>query len=455
MMTGLFIKNGPIFMEKTKVKGASFSLKEKIMEICTVKNIMKWLLIFVSSIATSQQPISNQAYSPLLHTPQAYPAGNPLGYPAIGLFSGEVIEFHFDLTENIFETYNYGVIHCDHNWIPSDLHTNEYIQGFPTSQISEMEASFGTMYNYVHYSFRYPDDMSTPRYSGNYAMVVFTGSEITARENWLITYRFIVYENAVNVLPRVIPSSIIAQRYTSQEVDFDINHKDFRIIDPGRDINVSILQNFDWKQSKHGLKPIFIKPDVLTFDYNMGENNFEGANEWRFFEAKDIRFNSSEVETITSEDDGYHVYLRPDLIEGKRAYSTWQDLNGNFLIKNDLGGDPHVEADYVWVHFTLLMPKAEEAEVYIKGRFNEYNTEKSTCIYDETAGAYKCIMLLKQGYYNYRYVLRDRYYSTDNVRFTEGSHAVTENIYHVIVYMNDRNLGCDRIIGVKAVPSVQ
>jgi len=427
----------------------------KNIDFCRVNKIFLFLLTFCFYAASAQQPIANEAFSAMLHTPQCYPAGNPLGYPAIGLMSGEAIEFHFDIMENSFETYNYGVIHCDHNWNPSDLHSNEYIQGFPSNQISDMEPSFGTMYNYVHYSFQYPDEMSTPRYSGNYAMVVYSGSDILDRKFWLISYRFIVYESAVNILPRVIPSSIIANRFTSQEVDFDINHKDFRIIDPMRDLHVSILQNFDWQQSRNGLKPIFIKPDVLTFDYTMGENNFDGANEWRAFEVKDVRFNSSEVETITLEEDGYHVYLRPDLIEGKRAYATWQDINGNFLIRNDLGGDDEVESEYLWAHFTLVMPQAEEAEVFIQGRFNEFKTENVSCTYDESVGAYKCKILLKQGYYNYRYVLRDRFYSADNVRFTEGSHAVTENVYHVLVYMYDRNLGCDRIIAAKAVQSIQ
>lgn len=412
------------------------------------------LFIFFTGIcAHGQDPVQNAVFSELLKTPQVYPLNNPMGYPAIGLFSGEMLEFHFDIMDNNFDTYNYGIIHCDHNWIPSDLETSEYIQGFPVDQISEMEPSFGTMNNYVHYSFQYPDDMSIPRYSGNYAMVVYTGNDRLDRSSWLITYRFIVYENAVSVLPRVTHSSIIANRYISQEVDFDINHKDFRILDPMREINVSILQNFDWNNSKKELKPIFIKPDVLTFDYSMGENNFEGGNEWRAFEVKDVRFNSSEVEAIVPEDDGYHVYLRPDIPEGKRAYTTWQDINGNFLVKNDLGGNDQVESEYVWVHFVLVMPQAEEAELRIQGKFNEYNTEEVVCNYDKSVSAYKCKILLKQGYYNYRYVLRDRFYSADNIRFTEGSHSITENVYHVIVYMYDRNLGCDRIIGVKAVQS--
>jgi hypothetical protein len=44
--------------------------------------------------------------------------------------------------------------------------------------------------------------------------------------------------------------------------------------------------------------------------------------------------------------------------------------------------------------------------------------------------------------------LRDLYNSADNIKVTEGSHAVTENDYHVIMYMWDRALGADRVIAV-------
>lgn len=213
------------------------------------------------------------------------------------------------------------------------------------------------------------------------------------------------------------------------------------------DINALIIQNFDWTRTSQFLKPIFIQPDILTFDYFSGENTFEGCAEWRFFEFKDVRYQSSQVEHIAQLDDGYHVYLRPAVPEGKRSYSNWQDLNGNYLVKNDQAGDDHIEADYMWVHFVLQMPELSDAGVFIEGAFNRYG-EPDACSYDRGLGAYTAKLLLKQGYYNYRFFLRDQYNSANNIRVTEGSHAATENDYTIIMYMFDRRLGFDRVISI-------
>jgi hypothetical protein len=95
------------------------------------------------------------------------------------------------------------------------------------------------------------------------------------------------------------------------------------------------------------------------------------------------------------------------------------------------------------------MPEISDAGVYIEGAFNQYG-QLDACTYDKGLGAYTTKLLLKQGYYNYRFVLRDLYQSADNIRVTEGSHAGTENDYHIIMYMWDRAMGADRVISVAA-----
>ncbi|MFM7725843.1 MAG: type IX secretion system plug protein domain-containing protein, partial [Flavobacteriales bacterium] len=252
-------------------------------------------------------------------------------------------------------------------WKPSDLESGQYIRGFATNQISDIQYSFNTLTNYIHYRFNYPTDISQPTLSGNYALVIFSGSDLSDRSTWVLSLRMVVYELQTTIRSNVHASSIIADRYTHQEIDFDLAHKGFSINDPMNDIHALIIQNFDWKRTSEFLKPIFIQPDVLTFDYFSGENTFEGCAEWRFFEMKDLRYQSSQVEHIAQLDDGYHVYLRPCVPEGKRAYSSWQDLNGNFLVKNDQGGDDQIEADYTWVHFVLTMPEISDAGVFIEG----------------------------------------------------------------------------------------
>ena len=410
---------------------------------------MFFLLLCAGGASLAQQALAPRSFNENIHSIQVYPEGNKLGYPLIALGSGERLEFHFDMFADEIESLRFGVLHCDHDWKPSSLDYPQYVRGFQSDQISDIEYSFNTLFDFIHYQFSYPTDMSQLTLSGNYAMIVYSGMDINDEATRLVVYRFVVYEQQATVRANVHASSIIAQRYTHQEVDFDLAHKGTSINDPMHDIHALILQNFNWKRSSNYLKPIFIQPDVLTFDYFGGENTFEGCAEWRFFEMKDLRYQSNQVEHIAQLDDGYHVYLRPCVPEGKRAYSSWQDINGNFLVKNDQGGDDDLEADYVWAHVVLQMPEISDAAVLIEGAFNAYE-KPFPCTYDPGLRAYTAKLLLKQGYYNYRFLLRDKYVSNDNIAVIEGSHAATENDYHIIIYMYDRTIGADRIIAVAA-----
>jgi len=273
-----------------------------------------------------------------------------------------------------------------------------------------------------------------------------------------------VYELVVNLTAKAKSSVVIPDRFKKQQVDFNVYHKDFRIFvyhkdfrifDPMRDVSATIIQNMDWNSSVSGLKPVFIKMEELTFDYSSGQNSFVAGTEWRHFEMKNVRFASSEVESIMYEADGFHVNLRPDLPQGGRAYSTETDINGNYLIRNDQGDDSDLEAEYVWVNFYLQMAEVSEGDVLIEGRFTDFLSQPIVCKYDAVKKGYTAKVLMKQGYYNYRYAIRDRYRAEDNITYTEGSDAQTENDYAVIIYMNDRNLDCDRILALRMLNSVK
>ncbi len=400
----------------------------------------------------SQDIFKNQCFTDQIRSAQVYPTDNPLGYPIIDLHGTSTLEFHFDLMNTISTTYRYAAIHCDQNWQMSDIDPQEYLQGFATDQISDFDIAFNTRYEFVHYQFTFPNDMMKPRYSGNYAIVVFSGTDVTDKSSWVLTYRILIYEEQVLFRAKVNDSSIISQRYKSQEIDFDLIFNDFRIIDPMRDINLTILQNMNWDNSVNQLKPIFVKPTELTFDYNE-ENNFGGGSEWRQFEVKSLGYASLKVEDIVLEDDGYNVYLRADIPTAKNAYSSQTDLNGNWLIKNDEASNSHLEAEYVWVHFKLVMPEIEEGQVRIDGRFDDLENSPLICTYDKTQRAYVCKALMKQGFYNYRYLFSDKFMAKDDVSVIEGNHTQTENDYHIVAYMFDRNMECDRIIGIAALNS--
>ncbi len=407
------------------------------------------------STAHALPAFKNQAIGDNFKSVQVYPSGNPLGYPIVALGSGESLEFHFDEMTTDLNNYQFAALHCTHDWELSDIDAMEYLQGFPTQSITNYEASFNTQVEYVHHRFNFPNDMMRPKYSGNYLIVVFNGNNVEDQSSWLITYRIMVYEQVVKTTTTVAGTNLIADRYKKQDVDLNINYTGVQVIDPMLDIHVAILQNMEWSSAIANLTPQYVQNNNLVYDYNMGENAFLGGAEYRNFEMKSLLYSSLQVEHIQREDDGYHAYLRQDYPLGSKAYSTQIDINGNYLVKNDVASDSHLEGEYVWVHFALEMKKMEEQTFYVYGRFNQFDSTPIVMSYNDELGAYTCKALLKQGYYNYRYGSVNNYNGENSIGYTEGNFSSTENDYHVIVYLYDRVKGCDRIVDIKLDNSVR
>jgi uncharacterized protein (DUF2225 family) len=67
---------------------------------------------------------------------------------------------------------------------------------------------------------------------------------------------------------------------------------------------------------------------------------------------------------------------------------------------------------------------------------------------------YHATLLLKQGYYNYQYVVKNQSTSETSVMPVEGSFGRTENDYLILVYYRPAGRRYDRLVGVTVVNSV-
>lgn len=418
-----------------------------------MKNFYLIAFCLLSFNALCQEAIEEAVYKDGVATPLCIPQGAHLDYRFMEL-GGTGFTFHFDRMGTDWEDLRFTVIHCDHLWVPTDLEQNEYLRGFAFQDINQIEGSFNTQLPYVHYQFSFPNDLMAPTLSGNYAILVYEGDDWSDRASWWTSYRVVVYEQKVNPSGRVSGSSVISQRFTHHEVDFSIFNPNFPIPNPVNELHVSILQNYHWPSGIFHLKPIFIKSGELVYDYQ-GENNFPGGSEYRSFDTKSVQFITAEVADIRQEADGVHAYLLPDLLHGTRAYETLGDINGVYLVRNDLGGDSHLEAEYLWVHFRLQCPPITEARVFIEGLLENSQKNNFEMVYSENEKCYTFKALLKQGFYNYRYRLVDLYHPGGDFGLTEGNHFETDNVYSVIVYMRDRSFGYDRVIAMKELRSRQ
>ena len=74
--------------------------------------------------------------------------------------------------------------------------------------------------------------------------------------------------------------------------------------------------------------------------------------------------------------------------------------------------------------------------------------------WDPDKKTYRCSLLLKQGYYDYFYVLRDKDGNVDASQ-TEGNFFETENSYLILVYYRPLGGRFDELVGLGRVNSLQ
>jgi len=114
-----------------------------------------------------------------------------------------------------------------------------------------------------------------------------------------------------------------------------------------------------------------------------------------------------------------------------------------------------IEADYTIIHFSIQHPELFNSKsIYIYGNFNNYAIDETTKMsLNSKTGYYEAQLQLKQGFYNYKYVIVDEKGDLDE-GVISGNFDQTENNYKVLVYYRDLGARYDKIIGLGEGTSV-
>lgn len=390
---------------------------------------------------------TTRIYDPEIRTVIMHSSASELEPPIIFLNGSEQIILRFDdLHEDVREMH-YTFEHCTHDWKPSDLQKMDYQEGYNSDIIYDYDFSFNTLRNFTHYDIAFPNDRINLIRSGNYIIKVYAGGD---EEDLMFVARFMIVEQLAFVEETVRPSSVVSERNSKQEIDLQVNLGNIKSMNPYREIELVVMQNFRWDNARRGVKPSFIKDNRLTYDYQR-ELTFEGGNEFRFFDAKSVRYRSARVEEVVLEDDGYHIHLSPDKRRAYKQYNFNNDINGRLLIKNDDMENAHLESDYVMVHFSMPVDAMlGSGNMYIYGQLSNWTLDKHFRMeYNPETVAYEKMLLLKQGYYNYLYLWKGLNSESGSTEMTEGNHSEAENEYMVLVYFKDRSVFADRLVGFK------
>lgn len=403
------------------------------------------LLLFVlTSNFVKSQAVSMNSTGLGLASVTLHPKDLPISPPFIPLQDG-VLTLSFDDLRAEYASYNVRVFHCTHDWWYSDLHPSEYLDGFHDIAIDEMEDSFGTIVNYTHYTIDLPRDDFVWTRSGNYVLEVFSPYE---PEEILISRRFVVYEDLSLVEAEVREPVDIALRRTHQEISFVVKEENYTFLDPYNNLSTTVLQNARWDNSISGIPPRYIKGRQIEFS-EVGYV-FPGGNAYRFVDLKSLHYTARGIAGISEGKHSFHHLLEPSQRRTYSYHTSLPDINGAFVISNDRY-EIHTGSDYSVAHFSLPMPyELHGRDIYIFGELSNGKCNPSFKMsWDPAASSYDAHILLKQGYYDYLYLVKDSSSPDNEPGVTddiEGNHFATDNLYTVIIYYADFD-GYDRVVG--------
>jgi hypothetical protein len=366
-------------------------------------------------------------------------------FPIIKL--GDRIYLEFDDLTASEQDYYFKLVHCDYDWTPSDLLKSQYLRGTDNQRIINYSNSFNTLESYSNYNLTIPNKVVSLKVSGNYMLEIYN-----SYYELQFSRRFVVYDDLAEVGVTTRNSRNFDFLNQKQSVQFTISPKSIQLINPVQEVKVAIIQNYQWSNAITNVPPQFTLGNSLGYKYDV-ETSFFGGNEFLNFDTSDLRAPTSAISRIDYQ-ELYNHYLFTDSYRYDKAYTYYPDINGDFVIRTLQGTDPSRESEYTLIHFSL--PYTTDIglnEVYVYGKFNNYALEEQNKMeYNSKTGNVEAVIKLKQGFYNYKYVLKNEEGSIDLNKVC-GNFNFTENHYLVLVYY--RNFGdlYDSIIGIGSTNS--
>lgn len=384
----------------------------------------------------------DRVYADNVRTVQLYLVSGPMPVPAlnppVARLGQEQLMLEFDVLRSGNESLMFRLIHCNHNWMKSVLSDLDFLNEFNAFPVNDFAYSIDTAIPYVHYRAVIP----FVKLPGNYVVVVYRNNN---PEDVLLSRRFLVFENRLHFVRQgnLIGPGLAAE--LNQQLNFSLNYSRTELINPQETVNVTIRQNQRWDNMVQGLKPTFIREHQRELEYRFftSENLFPAGNEFRFFDLRSLINPGVNVDRVDRTQQPPLVILALDRSRAGDRYARYPDLNGQFVISNLDNPQPN-SAQYAMVRFTLRSPQLS-GEVYLSGALTDWQlAEPFRMKYQQEGGVYQTEVLLKQGWYNYQYIVDAR---GTQANMLEGNHFETENFYEIFVYYRPFQPPADLLIG--------
>lgn len=366
--------------------------------------------------------------------------------PLITLGQSTPIIISFDDLTHDYHRYAYRLEHCEADWsVSEEIFESDYCEGFASGNtIDHYRQSINTNQLYTHYSLQLPNDRCRMKLSGNYRLTVYDEQE---NDTPVLTACFMVLEPLMAVGMEVTSNTDADFNGRHQQVGMTLNYGGVRVTDPMNQIKTVVMQNGRWDNAIINPKPQYVNASGLAWSHNR-DLIFNGGNEYRKFEMLDVSHTTMGLESMTWDGERYHAWIWTD--EPRPSYVYDEDADGSFYLRNSDNRDNDILSEYAMVHFRLASPRLP-GNIYLNGawtydRFpNSYQMQ-----WDEEAQLYHAALWLKQGYYNYQYLLEQPDGTMVPIP-SEGNFYQTQNTYQALVYFRGIGERTDRLVGYQAI----
>lgn len=408
-----------------------------------ISNALSVLLLSFCTLTAGAQ--RNEIKSDRIATLQVVAGDDWLSPPVITLGGEDAITISFDDMTHEYHRYAYRIEHCEADWTTSDaLFTSDYCEGFNDGNtIEDVKNSINTNILYTHYRLKIPNERCNIKMSGNYRVTIYDDN--TSEE--VATACFMVVDQRVGLQLVATTNTDIDTNGAHQQIEVKINYAGLKVNNPRQEIKTVVMQNGRWDNAVINAEPQYIMADGLQWTHNK-QLIFNGGNEYRKFETLDVSHATMGLESVKWDGKDYHAYVWTD--EPRNSYVYDEDANGAFYIRNSDNIENDYISEYVYVHFALKTPPTDN-DIYINGVWtNDQFLPKYRMIYNPQNGLYENVLLLKQGYYSYNYLVKNGDGSFSPLQ-SEGNFCYTENKYQCLVYYKAAGDRTDTLVGYRQI----
>lgn len=408
-----------------------------------ISNALSVLLLSFCTLTAGAQ--RNEIKSDRIATLQVVAGDDWLSPPVITLGGEDAITISFDDMTHEYHRYAYRIEHCEADWTTSDaLFTSDYCEGFNDGNtIEDVKNSTNTNILYTHYRLKIPNERCNIKMSGNYRVTIYDDN--TSEE--VATACFMVVDQRVGLQLEATTNTDIDTNGSHQQIEMKINYAGLKVNNPRLEIKTVVMQNGRWDNAVINAEPQYIMADGLQWTHNK-QLIFNGGNEYRKFETLDVSHATMGLESVKWDGKDYHAYVWTD--EPRNSYVYDEDADGAFYVRNSDNIENDYISEYVYVHFALKTPPTDN-DIYINGVWtNDQFLPKYRMIYNPQNGLYENVLLLKQGYYSYNYLVKNEDGCFSPLQ-SEGNFCYTENKYQCLVYDKAAGDRTDTLVGYQQI----